>query len=497
MDSKGNHHFEPTEMPPPDVAGPTVHRAMPGSGWGGVCLALVLLTGCTAYRPQPLSRDAVEKRLQQPTPAELQILAAQIDHPLLPPAALHPDQDLTPDSAAILAVLLNPDLRTARDRRGLAAAQLLAAGLLPDPELDLGLELPTGAGTGKVTAYGLGLNWEASALLARAPRQDRARAAQQQVDLAVAWQEWQVAQGAKAAVYRLKILEDQLDLVREERARTGETLERVAREVTAGGLTDVDLQAARTADVKARTGQLELEKQALAQRRKLRQLLGLPAEADLRLAKTIRLPEPTPAPPAAALLTGLEQRRLDLLALRRGYASQEGALRAAVLEQFPKIRLGPTFHRDTDGVRTIGFSVAIDLPIFDRNRGRIAEAQATRQLLFDEYANRVFEARSDIAALREGLGIAGEQLALARATAAQNQERAQNYAGALADGRIDGLAAASAWQDWADARMRELQRAGELVQAQVALQLAAGFYRLPPPEMAGRKAAAAVQGDSP
>ena len=461
------------------------HRALARSRAGWFCLALLLFAGCARYAPQPLTRDAVEARLQRPAPDQLRVLAAHIDHPLLPPLPLHPDQDLTPDGAALLAVLLNPGLRAARDGRGLADAQLLTAGLLPDPELDLGLEVPTGAASGKVTAYGLGLSWQASALLSRGARRERAKAAARQVDLGIAWQEWQIAMGAKAAVYRLRLLEDRFDLARQEATRAGQTLARVEQAVAAGTLTDRDFQAARGTEFKTRTETLDLEQKVAQERHKLRWLLGLPADAVLRLDQKVALPPAAPVPPPAALLKDLEQRRLDLLALSQGYTSQEEALRSAILEQFPKIRLGPSFRKDTDGVQTVGFSVAIELPLFDRNRGPIATAKATRQQLFDEYAARLFTARADVAALCEGLGIVGQQVDLARTAAARQQARAQNYAAGLAAGRIEARAAAGAWQDWAAARMNLLRLEGDQLQAQVALELASGFYTLPPPPSAG------------
>ena len=68
----------------------------------------------------------------------------------------------------------------------------------------------------------------------------------------------------------------------------------------------------------------------------------------------------------------MEERRLDLLALKMGYQSQEERLRAAVLAQVPKINIGFAHASDTTHVITTGFAVTIDLPIFDRNQGHIA-----------------------------------------------------------------------------------------------------------------------------
>ena len=104
---------------------------------------------------------------------------------------------------------------------------------------------------------------------------------------------------------------------------------------------------------------------------KLLRLLGLPTDSQIRLSKNLHLPARIILP-NRSLIDGLEQRRLDLLALRYGYDSQEAAVRAVVLEQFPKITVGPTINRDTDNIRTTGFSLSIELPIFNRGQGKIA-----------------------------------------------------------------------------------------------------------------------------
>ena len=449
-------------------------------GW--VVILLIQAFGCTTYRPLPLTTDSVDTRLQPPAMADLQILASKISHPILRPVELQPDKGLDPDSAAILAVLLNPSLRTARDKRALSGAQLVAAGLLPNPELAIGMEVPSGGDTsGKVNAYGLGLSWEATALLSRKARISRARAERQQVDLEIAWQEWQVAQAAKAAVYRLVVLERQIALAQQHSTLTTRNLARVQKGVSAGFMTAGTLNVAQTARLQANENLLDLKKRALQQRQRLKRLLGLPADSPLRLDNRISLPTRIETPDAPALLRGLEQRRLDLLALRRGYASQEAAVRAAVLDQFPKITLGPTLNRDSDNLRTIGFGVNIGLPLFNRNQGHIAQSRATRQVLFDEYANRVFEARSDIATILAGMSFANRQIDGARAAASETRKLLKNYRTALAAGRIDALVYASAWQDFVAARMQVLNLEGELAQAEVALQLATGLYELPRP----------------
>ena len=71
-----------------------------------------------------------------------------------------------------------PDLAGVRDARGLAGAQVIQAGILPNPQLSPSLDLPLGNSVpGVRTAYGLNLNWEVTALFARGGQaRSRARA---------------------------------------------------------------------------------------------------------------------------------------------------------------------------------------------------------------------------------------------------------------------------------------------------------------------------------
>ena len=116
-----------------------------------------------------------------------------------------------------------------------------------------------------------------------------------------------------------------------------------------------------------------------------------------------------PAGTLEALFALARGRRFDLAALRAGYDSQDARLRQAVLEQYPKLDLTLTAARDTGNVRTVGPSVGLTLPLWNRNRGAIAIEQATREQLRAEYDLRLSETRADIAALISGLETGGRQ----------------------------------------------------------------------------------------
>ncbi len=447
---------------------------------GGTVAAVCLAGSCATYHPRPLTEEAVQDRLRPPKTEQLCILANEIVHPLLQPVKIKPHEGLSPDGAAVLAVLLNPSLRVARDQKALSDAQLLQAGLLPDPDLSYSLDVPSGGDTtGKVTAYGLGLSWDVTSLIRRSSRRDQAQAHGDAVVLNIAWQEWQVAQAAKAAVYRLVTLQHQTALAETKQKISVQYLQEVKKAVTDGSLTAAALYAALGEILRAGEKRLELKQQADHQELQLKRLMGLPPDARIQLRNDIDLPARIEPPDVALLSEDLAQRRLDLLALRRGYESQEAAVRGAIRDQFPRIIIGPTLDRDTDDQRTTGFELTITLPIFNRNRGKIAEERATRQALFDEYADRIFTARSDTALLLSGIQYLNARIAESRAAESELGRLAENYRLALADGRSDAATCNKIENDLIDARMQTVALKGQLAQALVALELATGLYEIP------------------
>src|SRR4029077_16962490 len=140
-----------------------------------------------------------------------------------------------------------------------------------------------------------------------------------------------------------------------------------------------------------------LEQEFERQRLGLNKALGVEPDGKFRFGAGLVLRNQVPFANEHDLLANVESRRLDLLGLRQGYESQDATVRAAILAQFPKMSAAFVRASDTTDVHTSGFNISVDVPIFDRNQGVIATERATRQRLKDEYDQRVFEARSDLA----------------------------------------------------------------------------------------------------
>ncbi|BFI95342.1 MAG: TolC family protein [Rhodanobacter sp.] len=356
-----------------------------------------LLGGCAVYRPLPLGRgDGAASA------AQLGVPAAAMPLPALAAHRFDPADGLDATEVAMLAVANNPELKVQRDALGIARAQAFAAGLLPDPQLSLEEDLPHHSGSGLTKAYNIGISADVSALLLRSSRTHAANAQAEQVNLDLLWSEWQT-------IAQARLLFDQVQSLRRQQAELDAELQalvpvdRSVQAALAAGNLDYDSASAglnAVADVRQRAGDNAL---ALHQAEAgLRQLLGLAPTARLDLTGAPYHANPDAAQRQTAL-ANLPRRRPDLLALQAGYRAQEATLRGAILAQFPAITLGLNRARDTGNVTTNGFSIGLTLPLFDRNRGNIAIARATRQQLKDDYAARLLATRSDIQRLAADL----------------------------------------------------------------------------------------------
>ena len=361
--------------------------------------ASLLPCGCATYKPQPLptAPDLVST-------APLTVPAAQLAVPGLKPHAISP-QGLDVTAVMTLAVLNNPDLRAARLEEHVASAQLLQAGLLPDPQLGAGFAT-------SALNYGgvLSLNQDIQSILTRGAAKAAARASGTQVRLNILWQEIQVAERARELFIQAQSDDRQMTTVAASRTLLAENYQRAKAAMEHGDETSTtvasDLTLVSDADATLRQLQIDIN---LA-RHELNALLGLEPSVKLHLIGSPQLQSLSRAKFEDAV-DALPRRRIDLLALQAGYRSQEENLRRAVLAQFPSMSAGIDLERDpVEGVNAVGPEVSLTLPLFNRNRGQIAIQRATRDLLRQQYQAQLDATASQADQIWKVIGILSAQL---------------------------------------------------------------------------------------
>ncbi|HLG87157.1 MAG TPA: TolC family protein [Alphaproteobacteria bacterium] len=398
----------------------------------GIGLLLPLaLAACETYSPLPLE--------QQPHLAAKVTELKAVPPPNwsdIGPIAL--DRPLNISTVALLAVENNPDLVAARADRGVAEAQVVQAGLLPNPSFSGNYGFLR-AGPGTVDSWTAGLSEDIRALVTLGSQRKSAELGANQIEADFLWQEWQVVGKARLLF---------IDTVKQDRARQllGEArnvlADRMARDqkaVEQGNLTlsAISPDLAALADIDKQIA--DADRQAAQRRRDLDVLIGLDPSVRLDLASDIVVPRIDPPKIEEALHRSLMSRP-DLVALQLGYDAQEEKVYGAILAQFPAFVLGGSGGHDNSAIYQIGPTVTMDLPIFNHNQGNIAIERATRRKLHDEYTNRYNTAESEIRGLLADLSLLQGQLAVARDSAAEADRARRSADDAYRAGLIDARA---------------------------------------------------------
>ncbi len=409
--------------------------------------------------------------LRDPTRAELAALAARLSHPRLAPLSIDFSRPLTPRELAVIAVVANPELKAARAKAKVADAQVFGAGLLPDPQVNLSYAYRL-SGPDPYSGVAGALIYELMALRERGTVLEGQRALARQVRLDLAWQELQVAAQAELLAARIAGLGAALELNEATARNTAFALTRALTAQARGDIRADEVETRRLAMIDAASA-LRVTQIALgAARGDLNKLLGLAPATALDIA-----PAPVASPPAVdpeALFAQARAQRIDLQALEAGYASQNAAVRKAMMDAFPSLQLTVARTQDTAKNQTLDPSVNFTLPLWNRNQGGIAVARATRAQLKAEYGARLFATRAEIGALVGQLQLQARQRAEIERQIVPVRAIVRATEAAAARGDIARAAAETARQSLSDKTLALAALDQAMAEQQVTLALAVG-----------------------
>src|SRR5579875_2288958 len=272
-------------IPAPFAPGRRVRPMNRDRGLRAVLAACVALGGCASYHPLPLPR--------------------------------RPDiaKPLSLDQIGLLAILNNPDLKSAPGEIGVARGRLLQATLLPNPSASFSYGALLG-GLGITSAITASLAQDIAALIVHDARVRSARARVYQVGADLLWREWQVAQKARQLAVNLYWGERAIALTRRESELIASEIAQVRTAIAAGNLTIAALSPLLAAQAAAEQSLAAQQLARLKDWQALDALLGLAPNVRFAIARPVFGPLP---PDLDRLAASLPQRRPDLVALRFGY----------------------------------------------------------------------------------------------------------------------------------------------------------------------------------
>jgi outer membrane protein TolC len=427
-----------------------------------VCLGL---SGCAAYHAAPLN-------LTSPLKNSL----AGLEH-ILPDGqhiALAPPLPLT--SVAALAVLNDPDLIAARTQSGVGKADLLTAGLLPDPSITGGFAALI-SGPGSIPAITGGFTEDLSALITYRVNVAGAKAGLAAINAGILWQEWQVAGQAEALCIAIDADNKTIASLRADDTMLSQVNAATQSQVNAANLTLAASSASLAALAATQTALNTAIQSRDQDRDQLDALLGL--HPGIEIPVILAPPAAIPAGAVAQAIGTLAQRRPDLIALRYGYTQADAKLRAAILSQFLPISLGGTAGRDTSNVWSAGPQLTLNLPLFNRNQGGIAAANAARTQLAAQFAASLATATAAAEALQARIGVLQVQSRIADAQAQTAASIAAQAQTAFANGALDALSAVNLQTAAGDRQREAVALHAQLLTASLSLHTMLGIG-LPP-----------------
>lgn len=340
-----------------------------------IVLMMSLLSGCTTYQAKPLHEDFSQPQaLSQLKGSDKQGVSSSVY--------------LDVYQVATIALLNNRDLNIKRAQLHVSEAQLINAKLFADPQLSVNFDQPTSNAPGLVNAWGVGLSYDVMSLITHRSQVKSVEYQVQQAKLDIEWQEWQVVQQARILFLKSHSEQQQLHLLASSLTLYQQRYQRSEKAMNEGNATleTVSTDLTSLVDLTSQVNQLSQVHRETQQA--LSELMGLDSRVIVslkqsKLSRTIKTQQINHA------LKNLPKKRPDLLALKAGYKSQEMKVHQAVLNQFPSINIGFNHASDTGSIVTNGLSMSINLPIFNGNRGVIAQQRTTREQLRLAYQNRL------------------------------------------------------------------------------------------------------------
>ena len=349
--------------------------------WTKISLVLILfgtvvLAGCAArrYQSAPIVPTESASRLESRSLADpgLQpFVEENVGHPVAP----WPPETWDLGTLSLAALYFNPTLEAARARVAEAQAAVVTAGARPNPSLSVAPGVPS--------PYLFNLDFAIPIETAgkRGHRIESARNLENAARFDLADSAWKVRSGVRTALLNYLLGVRNLDLLRSEEKIRGDQVNLLEQRLAVGEIPRPDVDLAR----------IELSKTHLA----INAAEGQIAEAKATLASSIGIPvagleevnfscSNLDSPPSAESLSPEQIQRkaiLNRLDVRRAlaqYAAAEADLQLEISKQYPDIQIGPGYtYEEKNNFFTLGLSAT--LPIFNRNQGPIAEAEARRK----------------------------------------------------------------------------------------------------------------------
>lgn len=390
---------------------------------------------------------------------------------------------LKAELALAMALKNNRDIRSDVELIAASRADLVQAGLLPNPVLGLTLRFPFDPVNGG-TFVGAQVVQSFTALWLRDGKIKAADARLNQTVLDTSDKALRLVAEVKATHARIAFGQRELVLSDENLATIERSIDSLDARVCGGEGTPLDVNRARQQQAKAKAERAIIVRDLAKERRRMLELIGFAGEAAEWTADADSIPETEPIIDEAAAIALAASQRLDVAAVRSIVEAQRADLSVEEKSRVRDFGLGADFERETDGAKSIGPVFEVGIPIFDTNAAQIARAGSLARAALARYEAVSQRAIREARVAWVDLDSASRLVEQYRSTVLAISERNLTLAeAALKAGQADVTVLLESQRELIDARrtLNELEQAAALARIELEYAVGGGLTRPPIP----------------
>ncbi len=389
---------------------------------------------------------------------------------------------LTREAAFAMALRNNREIRSQVEQIAASRADLVQAGLLPNPVLGLTLRFPIDPVSGG-TFIGASVVQSFTALWLRDGKIKGADARLNQTVLDVSDKALRLVAEVQATHTRIAFGQRAVALSDENIITIRKTIDSLDARVRGGEGTTLDVNRAKQQQAKAEAERAIVVRELAKDRRRMLELIGFAGESAEWTATGAIAADGAPIEEAAAITLAASQ-RLDVAAARSVVEAQRADLSVEEQSRLRDFGLGADFERDVDGAKTIGPVVEVAIPIFDTNATQIAKAGSLARAALANYEAISQRAVREARVAWVEFDSASRLVEQYRSTVLALSERNLTLAEAsLKSGQADVTVLLEAQREVTDARARlnELEQTAALARIELEYAVGGGLARPPTP----------------
>jgi outer membrane protein, heavy metal efflux system len=343
-------------------------------------IVVVSLAGCASFTPKPLLPEKTAQEFEARSLSNLtlkQFVEKNMGRQVTP----WPPEKWDMGTLTLAAFYYNPSMDNARWNWKEAEAGIITAGGRPNPSLSFSPQYVTNRTPGS-TPWVLGFSFDIPIETAgkRGYRIAEAKGRSDAARFALADAAWTVRSVLRdalldyfTAVRRDGILGERVNI-------QAEMLTLLKERLAVGEVSEPDVTRASVDYDRSLISAREAQSKLIQARAKVAGAIGVPVSAldgiDLSVG-LFNTPPPLGNFPLPALRREALTNRADILEALARYAASQSKLQLEIAKQYPDVHIGPGYIYD-QGENKWEIGITVELPVLNRNRGPIAEAEAAR-----------------------------------------------------------------------------------------------------------------------